>query len=251
MQLSATHLAALFTLSLSLLGLGGLSAYSGFFLKNPVQSASATVALKATVESLLEQADLVMHAEILKTWSPQTRGERGQIYTYTRLKPLDLWRGKLETPEVILVQLGGQIGDLRLEVHGDAKFKEGEEVILFLKRSTSPLPIPIESTALQEDDLKLNAAPLAVHLVSMAQSVFYVDRSSNAEAALLRQDLDGVVFYEPAVSPIKLKHARVAHEAKPALTLGALKAKLHSLMSKPELPTSQSPQHDRADGATP
>ena len=78
----------------------------------PHQSWS-TVVKKASLSSLVSQAQIIAHVRVGESWSPKTRGKQGEIYTYTRLLPISTWAGQITGDELLLVQLGGQIGELR------------------------------------------------------------------------------------------------------------------------------------------
>ena len=182
--------------------------------------AEATVAYRATVESLTEQAQLILYARVDRQWTPRTRGPQGQIYTYTQLTPLDVWVGEVKAP-LLLVQLGGQIDDLHLKVHGDAELKVGQELVLFLTSVPDDRP-PIEiqsplsferslSQAQRDADSQESMQYIqsfqVVHLVSMAQGVFYLEPLAQGEP-VLRQNLEGLVFYEPQPSTMIIKYGQ-------------------------------------------
>ena len=185
-------------------------------------SSEATVAQKATVKSLVNQAQLILHVRVEDQWSPKSRGKQGEIYTYSRLKPLDVWAGTLNVPNVVLVQLGGSIGDLHLKVHGDAQLKVGDEAVLFLSSSPqSTLPVPAD---------KALTAYQTVHLISLAQGAFFVDPSHLQEDPHLKQNLDGLVFYSPQNDHLKLMHKAVDHEPTPLWTLRSLHERVNVLL---------------------
>lgn len=235
-------------LSIGLLSLSSIVSYLDTVVPERTMTASATVAQRASIESLFDQADLIMRAQVVKTWSPQSRGTRGQIYTYTYLKALELWRGQLETPEALLVQLGGQIGDLRLEVHGDAKLKEGQELILFLKNSHSTkAPVPIVQQG-NEQSTGMEEARQVVHLISLAQGVYHVDRSSENGPAVLYQELDELVFYEAQPAEMKLSYSAIKKVPKEVLTLEGLKTKIHSLIEATKRQGTEVIQGQEAQG---
>jgi hypothetical protein len=48
-------------------------------------------------------------------------------------------KGEKEKKEIVIRQLGGKVGDLRLKVIGMPVFQEEEEVILFLKKDEKQL----------------------------------------------------------------------------------------------------------------
>ena len=201
-------------------------------LLGSLSSVEATVARRATVKSLTAQADLIIHARVSRQWTPKARGPQGQIYTYTELTPISVWHGEVKRP-LILVQLGGQLGELRLEVHGDAKLSVGQEAVFFLtSRSRDRLPVTSPS-ALQmvgETATGAHSSPQVAHLISLAQSVFFVNETNARGEVSLRQDLDGLVFYAPQADTLSL--GPNADESQPTLwSLNSLRAHVKALTS--------------------
>lgn len=208
-----------------------------------LSSVQATVVKKATIESLSKQSQLIVHAKVTEQWTPTKRGIQGQIYTYTRLAPIEFWYGKTSQPELILVQLGGSIGDLHLKVHGDAQLKVGDEVVLFLtKAKENVLPAdfgePKKSTATLPYQV--------VHLVSLAQGAFYVQHTQGRQDITLTQHLDDLVFYQPQAPQLQLALKPIDTHAIPVWTLTTLKSKVRSLFSPPSpLPHSSLNQGEK------
>lgn len=208
------------TLSLSLLsGLLTVSAHTSGLVPILISSADATVAYRATIESLTEQADLIVHARVERQWTPKKRGPQGQIYTYTQLATVAVWSGEVRAP-LLLVQLGGQIDDLQLKVHGDAELKVGQEVVLFLTSERGDLPPVTAQATVEISDVSRpehqgytpaqnttaesgTSTFQVVHLVSLAQGAFHLERSAQGDLKL-RQHLEGLVFYD--ASPKHLKY---------------------------------------------
>lgn len=158
----------------------------------------STVVKKASLSSLVSQAQIIVHVRVGESWSPKTRGKQGEIYTYTRLLPISTWAGQVTSDELLLVQLGGQTGEFRMEVHGDAKLKTDDEVLLFLSTARKTLPVPSD---------KILKAVQVVNLVSLAQGAFFVQSPSQAAGDLrpLKQNLDGLVFYTAHQKELSLK----------------------------------------------
>jgi hypothetical protein len=86
----------------------------------------------ADVESLTAAADLVVHAQVSGRSSAYGVGG-GEIFTTIVLHPIETWKGDPAT-EVRLVIPGGEVGELSQTVAGMARFRDGEEVVVFLKR---------------------------------------------------------------------------------------------------------------------
>ena len=212
-------------------------------------TAEATVAYRATIKSLTEQAQLILHARVERQWTPKTRGPQGQIYTYTQLTPISVWSGEV-TRTLLLVQLGGHIDDLHLKVHGDAEIKVGQDLVLFLTSKPGDRPpvdaqVPSDvSVHPSQDQSPQDQSPQTshvssdafqvVHLVSLAQGAFHFESSDQGEPKL-RQHLEGLVFYEPQ-SHVRLKtdvHSedleRADHETLELWSLKKLRQRVTSL----------------------
>ena len=181
-----------------------------------------TVVKKASLASLVKQAHIIAHVRVGESWSPKNRGKQGEIYTYTRLTPLATWLGEVTSDELLLVQLGGQIGDLRLKVHGDTQLKTGDEVVLFLTSTRRQLPVACEQ------DLK----PMQiVNLVSLAQGAFFIQGQANKLGDLRRlsQNLDGLVFYTSTQKELTLKPNYLQSMPQKLWTLKTLKQEVAHL----------------------
>ena len=199
-----------------------LSSFILMALLSPAPNAWSTVVKKASLESLVQQAQIIAHVRVAESWSPKTRGKQGEIYTYTRLIPLSTWVGQTVHDELLLVQLGGQIGELRLEVHGDAELKAGDEVVLFLSTVRKHLPVP--------NDRELKSVQV-VNLVSLAQGAFFVNTASQERGDLrrLKQNLDGLVFYTEQAQILTLKEPAHPKKTQQLWTLKTLREKVQSL----------------------
>ena len=86
----------------------------------------------ADVETLTAASDAVVHAQVASRTSAYGVGG-GQIITTVVLRSIETWKGNPES-EVRLVIPGGEVGEYAQTVSGMASFREGEEVVVFLKR---------------------------------------------------------------------------------------------------------------------
>jgi hypothetical protein len=94
--------------------------------------ALAAVAAPVTVEQLARRSDVVLRARVRtleSTWS----GDHKRIETRAVLDPIDVWRGAVPGPVVVIVP-GGVVGDLAQSVSGAPAFSPGEEVVVFLEK---------------------------------------------------------------------------------------------------------------------
>lgn len=189
---------ALSALSALTLTLGSLSLHT----LSP-QRAEATVAYRATLKSLTEQADFVALVKVTSQQSPKERGPQGQIYTQSRVEVREYLKGQGEG-ELTVQQLGGTLDGLTMYVSGSPQLKVGAEYVLFLVKGEGSL----------------------THIVSLAQGVYEL---TGPEGSALRQDLRGLTFYEPTPPQGPAEHkAHLTHTHTPAqtLTLSALKAQV-------------------------
>jgi len=89
-----------------------------------------------TVPELTDLSDTVVEADVMSSQS--YREADGRIYTQTTLKVLEYLKG--EGPEELVVsQLGGTVGDLRMEIPGDLELVQGQRVVLFARSDQGQL----------------------------------------------------------------------------------------------------------------
>ncbi len=91
---------------------------------------AAAVSGPADVASLTARADLVVHAQVIKQSSAYGVGG-GQIFTTVVLRPIETWKGEIR-PQLSVLVAGGAVGELSQTVQGEAAFRDGEEVVVFL-----------------------------------------------------------------------------------------------------------------------
>src|SRR5258708_28056466 len=89
----------------------------------------------ADVESLTAASDAVGGAKVVGGSSAWGKGG-GQIFTTVVLRPIETWKGEAAETLSVLVP-GGALGELSQSISGMAVFRDGEEVVVFLKRRTA------------------------------------------------------------------------------------------------------------------
>lgn len=94
---------------------------------------SATVLLKMSVENLTEDSEAIIRGEV-KEITCQWNEEKTLIYSKIRIKIKEGIKGKIEDEEIYIKQMGGVVGNIGQKIIGAPSFKEGEEVIVFLRR---------------------------------------------------------------------------------------------------------------------
>jgi len=91
----------------------------------------ATVMMALDLETLAQQADMVIRAQVLATQA-KIEGTQARILTEVELNALECWKGTC--PEVVTALVaGGQQGDIEQRLSGSAQFAPGEECVVFLK----------------------------------------------------------------------------------------------------------------------
>lgn len=82
----------------------------------------------------VKDAPIVVHGEVLSTRAKWGKGmDSGRrIYTYVELRNDEVLKGSVEGRTLLIRELGGQVEGLSLEIPGTAKFKVGEDVVVFL-----------------------------------------------------------------------------------------------------------------------
>jgi hypothetical protein len=113
---------------------GTLAALSALFcFLSPVPAlASSTVSL--TLPELARQSSAIVHGTVLSTTSHWNE-DHSLIVTEARVRVSETLRGRPE-PEVTVVEPGGRVGKLRVDVDGAAALVQGEEAVLFLARGS-------------------------------------------------------------------------------------------------------------------
>ncbi|MHB8876404.1 MAG: hypothetical protein ACYC8T_22145 [Myxococcaceae bacterium] len=146
-------------------------------------SALATVVISQSIEEMAAAAPLIVHGRVGGQLTRWDDGHR-TISTYTEVVTSEALKGK--APDVLLVrQPGGEVGRVGQHASGAARFKEGEEVVLFLE------PARDEPTV------------FVVYALSAGKVSF--ESSALKELRAVR-NLEGLVFYEQAKDgPPRLK----------------------------------------------
>ncbi len=97
-------------------------------------TALATTQVAADLPTLSREADAIVQGRVLSTRARLTMDGR-RIVTDTTVAVVDSLKGSLKG-EVVVMQPGGEVGDLGQRVEGAATFAVGEEVVLFLERKS-------------------------------------------------------------------------------------------------------------------
>ncbi len=93
--------------------------------------ALATTMLSLSVDGLATGADSVVRGKVVSV-VPRWTMDHARIITDTTIEVSETWKGAA-TRQVVVMQPGGEIGDVGQHVEGIARFSPGEEVVLFLE----------------------------------------------------------------------------------------------------------------------
>ena len=92
--------------------------------------AFATTVRKMDLPALVSASDSIVQGRVE---SVESRWENNLAYTYTSVTVDEPLKGERRRA-VLIRQLGGKIGSLHMTVAGTPQFKQGDRVIVFLKR---------------------------------------------------------------------------------------------------------------------
>ncbi len=99
---------------------------------------SATVLLKMSMDELTTSSEEIVQGKV-KEITSQWNEKRTLIFSEIKIEVKERIKGEKERKEIVVRQLGGKVGDMRLKVIGMPVFQEEEEVILFLKEDKTQL----------------------------------------------------------------------------------------------------------------
>ena len=126
-----------------------------------VPQANATTMIYRSIEELAQRSALVVEGTI--TGSETYAGDEGRITTRWTVKVARTLRGQ-PAAEVRFEQWAGTLGDITTQIPGDARFTQGERVVLFLRGDS----------------------PEKMYLTAMGQAKFTI-HGGNQPAKLLRK----------------------------------------------------------------
>ena len=84
----------------------------------------------ASLEELTSESNSIIYGKVKSTYS---KWEDKNIFTYTTIDIIyDVRGNQKDKKEIVVKQLGGNVGEIGQEVNGSPKFKKDSEVFLFL-----------------------------------------------------------------------------------------------------------------------
>jgi hypothetical protein len=136
--------------------------------------ASATTLLAEDVASLTRSSSAVVRGTVVESKARWT-ADKARIVTETTVTVSERWKGDAAAT-VVIQQPGGEVGEVGQLVHGVARFRPGEEIVVFLE-----------------------ARGPRFLVTGMLQGKFLVEKSSDGKATFARQELQGeALFLDPA-----------------------------------------------------
>ena len=108
-----------------------------FFLLPAVTLATSFIA--KPFEERVSEAEFAVRGYVGMTytdWSKSNSGKR-RIYTFTEILVKEVLKGDVTTNSIMLRSLGGVKDGVGAMVHGVAKFKRGEDVVVFTGRQNT------------------------------------------------------------------------------------------------------------------
>lgn len=179
--------------------------------------ASATTLLAEDLASLTRSSTAVVRGTVVASTARWT-ADKARIVTETTLSVRERWKGEAGAT-VVVQQPGGEVGEVGQLVHGVARFRPGEEVVVFLE-----------------------ARGPRFLVTGMLQGKFLVERSSDGKATFARQELQGeALFIDPATR-------QPVHPVPTVILLDDLRARVLQLVAAqapapapPALPAPKAP----------
>jgi len=93
--------------------------------------ASAGMMNPMSIEELSTNADVIVHGTVLS--KSVQRDPEGRIYTRVRLQVDEVWKGKINPEEFVVVHGGGRIGNEQSRASIQVSYGIGEEVVAMLR----------------------------------------------------------------------------------------------------------------------
>lgn len=91
----------------------------------------ATVVIAETIEEMTQATPVIVRGRVLQV-QPQLEESSGRINTYADLQVIEVLKGP-RVASVLVKQPGGELGNRGTMVSGVARFKAGQDTVLFLE----------------------------------------------------------------------------------------------------------------------
>jgi hypothetical protein len=97
--------------------------------------ARATTLAQLTFDERVGLAELVVRGEVEEVWTETDA--QGEVWTRAQVRVDRAYKGDAAVKVIVVDQLGGEFGGVRSMVPGAARFSPGEEVVLFVDKTSS------------------------------------------------------------------------------------------------------------------
>jgi len=144
----------------------------GFFCCTCGSAARATMLMRMTLAQMANAAQEIVRAQCVAN---RTAWDQGEIWTFTTFRVEETWRGAANG-QITVRLLGGRTGQITSIVSGVPRFRTGEEVVLFLQRTS-------------RGDFSI---------VSWEQGTFRIRRNSASGGENVTQDTASLETFDPA-----------------------------------------------------
>ena len=170
--------------------------------------AVATVVVAKSVEQMTGEAQAVVLARVEGSRSAWDAANQ-RIYTYTLLRRVESWSG--EAPEQLTVRtLGGEVDGIGMKVSGTPRFRQGEEIVVFVRRD------PADTASFR--------------VVGLSQGTYRVDRTGTTPMAV--SGAEGLAF-APTPNPTRrIAQSSVPSDRPTRLSLSALRSRVEAVRER-------------------
>ena len=147
--------------------------------------ALGSIVLEVTVEQLAEKADRIVRGRVVEQSVLLERGGRA-IWTRYHVRVEETLAGE-GTKEVVVHVPGGRMGELRQEVHGVARLRTNDEVVVFLWKDRQG----------------------RLRVLGQAQGAFRVRAEGRSGVSYCTNSVHGLVLVDPTGKPRRGRAQRV------------------------------------------
>ncbi|GAB4215249.1 MAG: hypothetical protein OHK0013_40660 [Sandaracinaceae bacterium] len=133
----------------------GLVVLAALLASLVTERAQASIVDAMSLAELVREADVIIVARVdgqRARWDHQ-----GRIVTDVTLRVTESLHGGLARGAVVVARrLGGELGDLGLRVEGEARYVDGESVLLFARRLTTPAGVVLRPVGMSQGVLPID-----------------------------------------------------------------------------------------------
>lgn len=124
-------------------------------------TASGTTVLRVSLEKMSSTSDVILHGDVVSSRAVAVDGNARHIRTEVVIRVRQLLKGPAGTKEITLNLPGGRLGDYAMQIPGMPGFSAGEEVVLFLEKTSTSWAL----TGLGQGKFTVIAGPQGERLV--------------------------------------------------------------------------------------